>query len=100
MSADERIWRTPRSSYERPFATRIGVRCRSVSRLLHRVLSDFGADDSFGQAAAKVKEHYGFEMSVTAVRQSTLGSAQKAAQLLARTMLRIIAPCPKRALIA
>lgn len=79
---EERIWRTQRNSYQRPFAARIGVRSRSVSRLLQRVLSDFGADHSFAQAAGKVKEHYGFEISADAVRQSTLKAADKAAQLL------------------
>lgn len=81
---EERIWRTRLSSYQRPFATRIGVRCRSLSRLLRRVLSDFGADHSFATSVAKVKEHYGFEVSADAVRQSTFKAAGQATQLLSK----------------
>jgi len=35
------------------------------------VLTDFGADSSFAKAAEKVREHYGFEVSVSAVRSAT-----------------------------
>lgn len=82
VSVCERIWRTPERSYHRPFAQSIGVRGRGLSRLLHRVLSDFGADESFARAANKVKEHYGFEIGASAVRRCTMESAQKAAELL------------------
>ncbi len=76
---EERIWRTARSSYERPFARRINVHFHSVSRLLRKAASDFGVDEAFAKAAAKVKEHYGFEIHVGAVRKATLESAQRAA---------------------
>jgi len=38
---------------------------------LQRVLTDFGADHSFAQAAAKVKEHYLIEVPTSAARQHT-----------------------------
>jgi hypothetical protein len=38
---------------------------------LERVLTDFGADSSFAQASVKVREHYGVEVSVSAVREMT-----------------------------
>lgn len=34
-------------------------------------MTDFGADTSFAKAAEKVREHYGFEVSVSAVRTAT-----------------------------
>ncbi len=36
------------------------------------MLSDFGADDAFGAAAAKVQEHYGIKVPIGAVRRHTL----------------------------
>ena len=43
-------------------------------------MSDFGIDESFAKAAAKVREHYGFAIHRGAVRKATLESAAKAAQ--------------------
>lgn len=80
VSVLERVWRTATSSYDAPLAGRIGVGSRNPSRRLKRALSDFGVDESFAKAAVKVKEHYGFEISVSAVRKATLESAAKAAQ--------------------
>jgi hypothetical protein len=34
-------------------------------------MTDFGADESFGKAAKKIKEHYGIEVPVSATRQVT-----------------------------
>jgi hypothetical protein len=33
-------------------------------------MTDFGAEESFGRAAARVKEHYGIEVSPTAIRRT------------------------------
>jgi hypothetical protein len=37
-------------------------------------MTDFGANDAFAGAAAKLKEHYGIEVAVGAVRGSTGGT--------------------------
>ena len=34
-------------------------------------MTDFGADESFGEAAKKLKEHYGIDVSVTAIQRVT-----------------------------
>lgn len=34
-------------------------------------MTDFGADESFGEAAKKIKEHYGIEVSISATRTVT-----------------------------
>lgn len=39
---------------------------------LQRVLTDFGIDESFEKASAKVKEHYGLDIGASAVRETTL----------------------------
>lgn len=82
MDVEERIWRRAGLSYERVFAKTIGVRHRAKSTPLERVLSDFGAEHSFAQAAGRVKEHYGFEITSSAVRQATLKTAERAQRLL------------------
>ena len=79
----ERVWRTARQPYLRLLPTAIGVRARGRSRRLERVLTDFGCEHSFAQAAARVQEHHGFEIGASAVREATLAQAQRAAQKLA-----------------
>ena len=58
----------------RPFAESAPVECRGYSEALQRVMTDFGADDAFAGAAAKLKEHYGIEVAVSAVRGFTGGT--------------------------
>jgi Uncharacterised protein family (UPF0236) len=48
---------------------------------LQRVLTDFGADHSFAQAVAKVKEHYLIEVPLSAARQQTQKHAAQIKQL-------------------
>jgi hypothetical protein len=49
---------------------------------LQRVLTDFGCEHSFIHAAARIQEHYGFEISASAVRDSTLEHARRAREML------------------
>jgi hypothetical protein len=46
------------------------------------VLTDFGCEHSFAQAAERVQEHYGFEIGASAVRATTLEHAQRAQKKL------------------
>jgi len=55
----------------RPFSAAAEVVCRGYSLGLQRVLTDFGADHSFAQAAAKVREHYLIEVPISAARNHT-----------------------------
>lgn len=55
----------------RPFSAAAEVVCRGYSLGLQRVLTDFGADHSFAQAIAKVKEHYLIEVPASAARLYT-----------------------------
>jgi hypothetical protein len=49
---------------------------RGCSQPLQRVVTDFGAESPFGQAAQKLKEHYGIELPVSTIRLITEGHAQ------------------------
>ena len=82
MSVGERVWRTEQRPYLRLLPQAIGVSSRGRSKRLERVLTDFGCEHSFQQAAARVLEHYGFEINVSAVRDATLEHASQAEQLL------------------
>ena len=80
----ERVWQTKQTSYVRLLPEAIGVTPRGRSQRLERVLTDFGCEHSFQHAAARVMEHYGFEINVSAVRNATLHHAGRAEQLLQR----------------
>lgn len=70
----------------RPFAVAAGIRGREYSAPLQRALVDFGAEESFGRAVERVREHYGIEVPASAVRQQTEahGAALQAQQEAAR----------------
>lgn len=66
----------------RAFAPQAGLSARGKSQRLQRVLSDFGAEHSFRQSERRLKEHYGFELNASAVRDTTLRHAERAARQL------------------
>jgi hypothetical protein len=78
----ERIWRTEQKKYVRLLPQAIGVSPRGRSKRLERALTDFGCEHSFRHAAARVLEHYGFEINASAVRNATLQNAQRAEEVL------------------
>jgi hypothetical protein len=47
------------------------VVCRGCSAALQRAITDFGADDPFTGASAKLREHYGIDVPVSTVRAIT-----------------------------
>src|SRR5205807_8284249 len=55
----------------RPFCASAEVQCRGYSEGLQRAMTDFGAENAVAGAAAKLKEHYGIEVPVSAVRVVT-----------------------------
>jgi hypothetical protein len=61
----------------RPFSLSAGVQCRGYSMRLQRVLTDFGADQSFGDATKKMREHYGIEIPTSTTRLKVEEHAEK-----------------------
>ena len=47
------------------------MECRRCSEALQRAITDFGADDPFAGASAKLREHYGIEIPVSTIRALT-----------------------------
>lgn len=48
-----------------------GVRCRGYSLGLERILTDFGAEESFERASQRVAGHYRIEVSASGIRRTT-----------------------------
>jgi hypothetical protein len=53
-------------------SAQLGIKSGAWSRRLQRVLTDFGAERSFAQAAAQFQEHYGWAVSSSRLRRVTL----------------------------
>ena len=60
----------------RPFLLSSGITPRCCSLPLQRVITDFGADDSFANSARKIKEHYAIEIGESTLRKVTLLHAE------------------------
>ena len=60
----QRFWNGKKLST--PFSLSAEVKSRGYSLLLERIVTDFGADISFGQVVEKLKEHYGITISASA----------------------------------
>jgi hypothetical protein len=69
--------------YLRVFSAEAGITPRAKSLPLQRVLCDFGAERSFAKSCLQLKEHYGFELGPSAVREATLHHAARAKKKLA-----------------
>jgi len=70
---EEEQWRLGRrGKVLRPFCVRAAVEPRGSSRRLQRAMVDFGAEESFAQAAQSMREHYGLDVSVGRVRRQSL----------------------------
>ncbi len=67
-----------------PFEELASVTNRSYSKRCQRLVTDFGIEESFNQAAIRMKEHHGVEINVSAVRNITEKHANRAAELLAK----------------
>ena len=78
VTVRDQVWRSATQKYARPLPQRLGVSPRGKSRRLQRALTDFGCEHSFARAAQSLREHYGFALGASAVRQATLGHAQRA----------------------
>lgn len=61
----------------KPFIDSSGIACRCYSLPLQRVMTDFGADESFSGAVKKIKEHYGIEISMSATQRITEKHAEQ-----------------------
>lgn len=74
------LWR--QGEGRRPVKERLKVEHATRSPALERALSDFGAEESFAQAAARFAEHYGFEIGASNLGRVVRGVAREAESYL------------------
>lgn len=78
VEVEEQVLRLGRRGARlRPFCLKAQVQPEGYSRALERALSDFGAEESFARAAARVKEHYGIDIASSAIRRITYEHARR-----------------------
>jgi len=74
------LWTEANSS--KPLIDEMGVKHRGRSETVKRALSDFGIDESFKASANKFKEHYNFEIGISAVDRTTKEIAEYASEYI------------------
>lgn len=74
------LWNKSTGRGMRPVKEQLGIEHGDRSVAVQRALADFGAEESFGQAAKRFEEHYGWEINRAAVRREVEKTAQKAQQ--------------------
>jgi len=78
----EQLLRLGRRGAEwRPFCAAAGVCHRGYSARLQRAMVDFGSEDSFARAVARLWEHYEVAVPVESLRQQTLRHGRSIATL-------------------
>lgn len=66
----------------RPVSDHLGLRHHGRTPAVERALTDFGAEESFGQSSRRFEEHYGFSVGRTTILRVVEGHAQRAAQFV------------------
>lgn len=98
------LWDKTKRSGTRPVKDRLRIEHGDRSLAVQRALTDFGAEESFGQAAKRFKEHYGWSIDRATVRrevEKTALLAQKFVEIqLFKARLRSSKSLPTRPNIA
>ena len=69
------LWESGCEHGVRPVATTLGLTHGRRSLATERALTDFGAEESFGQATKRFKEHYGWDVGRTTILRVVEGHA-------------------------
>ncbi|MGH2414254.1 MAG: UPF0236 family transposase-like protein, partial [Microcystaceae cyanobacterium] len=71
------LWHKEQGWGIRPVVEKLGIKPGDRSIAVKRALADFGAEESFGQAAKRFKEHYGWTVERGAIRREVEAIACK-----------------------
>ncbi|MDJ0903084.1 MAG: hypothetical protein QNJ55_30230, partial [Xenococcus sp. MO_188.B8] len=63
------LWHKQEGWGVRPVVKKLGIKHKERSIAVKRALTDFGAEESFGQAAKRFQEHYGWTVERGAIRR-------------------------------
>lgn len=72
------LWNKNTRIGARPVKEQLRIEHGDHSRAVQRALTDFGAEESFGQAAKRFEEHYGWEINRATVRREVEKTARLA----------------------
>ena len=74
------LWNKNTRRGARPVKEQLGIEHGDHSVAVQRALADFGAEESFGQAAKRFEEHYGWAIDRATVRREVEKTAMAASQ--------------------
>ena len=79
------LWKKGEAS--KPMVDDLGITHDGRTETVNRALTDFGIEDSFGQASKRFREHYGFRLSESTVNRVTKASGLQAEAYLEQKLL-------------
>ncbi|MCC0177628.1 hypothetical protein I4641_11625 [Waterburya agarophytonicola K14] len=93
------LWNKQEHKGNRPVQDKLGIKHRDFSKSLTRILTDFGAEESFGQAAQRFEEHYGWQIQRSKIRRKVehigklaLTYVEQRLEMLSKTFENLTAP--------
>jgi hypothetical protein len=81
------LWHKQEGWGVRPVVEKLGIKPNDRSIALIRTLTDFGAEESFGQAAKRFQEHYGWTVERGAIRREVEAIANEAESFVEKRLL-------------
>jgi hypothetical protein len=81
------LWHKQEGWGVRPVVEKLGIKPGERSIAVKRALADFGAEESFGQAAKRFKEHYGWTVERGAIRREVEAIACKTESYVEKRLL-------------
>lgn len=81
------LWHKQQGWGVRPVKEKLGIEHGKYSPNVKRALTDFGAEESFGQACKRFEEHYGFRLERSLVRREVEKIALAAEQYVEKRLL-------------
>jgi hypothetical protein len=81
------LWHKQEGWGIRPVVEKLGLKPGERSIAVKRALTDFGAEESFGQAAKRFQEHYGWTVERGAIRREVEAIANDAESFVEKRLL-------------
>jgi hypothetical protein len=81
------LWHKQEGWGVRPVVKKLGIKPGERSIALIRALTDFGSEESFGQASKRFKEHYGWTVERGAIRREVEAIACKTESYVEKRLL-------------
>lgn len=83
------LWDKQEHRGNRPVPEKLGIKHRGFSTKVTRALTDFGSEESFGQAAKRFEEHYGWQVKRSKMRREVENIADQAFTYVEQRLLKL-----------